>query len=416
MFRSAVRIVAFSVLALSASEGAWAQCTSFNEAEFRAMVESSKTAIDQDDGYKHKTLMAEFMRSLPCIKAQLPKDAWAQFLVAEAIVRYTTDQDWDNALNTALGVWPDVPGVPEFILNEWGPKAPNPPMVKPIPAGVTLFLDGVLVDRPLMLSGLHVVQKLQDGQWDTQIVEDKNWPDPWFAEVVPLDDNGDPIATPEPQPEGPIEVAGRAALGILVGAGFESQSVDPAGNYLGNGQHTGPIAGLSFWGEMPLASVVGVFVDAKLPVQIPSVKTEAEEGGFEVSTDPIILPDVYGGFAVVLPTFAFHLGGGITQLQVSEGGKQRTFTFPQPRIAIESVSSRADFLLGGGFTPSATHVDMKATFHVGGKDGVSWRVGPLLEAANAKFTEEKPGYGRTASVFRGRVILLISVTWGREDN
>jgi len=381
------------------------------------MVKASETAINQDDAYKHKTLMAEFLRSLPCVETQLPKDAWAQFLVSEAIVRYASEQDWKNALNTALNVWPDVPGVPEFILDEWGPEAPKGPLDTPTPAGTTLFLDGVLVTRPLMLTGLHIVQRLRDGKWDTRLLEDENWPAEWFAKEVELDDDGNPIAAPDPVPDGPVEIKGRAAIGVLVGAGFESQAVDPAGNYLGNAQHTGPLSGLSFWGEIPFASSFGMFADAKVPVQIPSVRTEAEEGGFEISTDPIILPDAYTGFAVILPEFAVHVGGGITQLRVNEGGNPRTFTFPQPRIAIQSVSWKADFMLGGGYTPSATHVDLKATFHVGGNDGMSWRIGPLFEAANAKFVEEKPkvGKARTASVFRGRAILLVSVTWGRPE-
>jgi len=399
------------MVCMLASQAASAQCVTFGEGEFRAIVEASQKSIDQDDAYKHKQLMVEFIRMLPCLEIQLPKDAWAQFMVSEAIIRYTTGQDWRGALNTALGIWPDVPDVPAFILDEWGPEAPGAPLNVEIPEGTTLFLDGVLVERPAALKGLHVVQRLRDGAWDSRLVEDGTWPEEWFDKEVQLDKDGNPIVvqtTTEPLEAGP-----RAALGILIGVGYESQEVDPSGTYLGNGSRTGPLGGLSFWGEIPVVSVLGFFADAKLPVQIPSIRTEAEQGGFEIDTDPILLPDAYGGFAVVLPQFAVHFGGGITQLRVVEGEQPQTFTFPQPRIAVESVSETADFLVGGGYTPSATHVDIRATFQVGERNGRSWRVGPLFEAANAKFVEEKPGRGRTASVFRGRAVLLVSVTSGR---
>jgi len=396
---------------LFASQGASAQCVSFGEGEFRTMVESSQKAIDQDDAYKHKQLMVEFIRNLPCLEMQLPKDAWAQFLVSEAIVRYTTGQDWAAALNTALGIWPDVPGVPAFILEEWGPEAPGPSVKQDIPEGTTLFLDGVLVeDQYPSLRGLHVVQRLRDGEWEAHLIENGSWPPEWFA----IDGAVDPDGTSDPDGvDEPRETRPRAALGILIGVGHESQEVDPAGTYLGNGRRTGPVGGLSFWGELPVVSVVGVFADAKIPVQIPSVRSESEQGGFDIDTDPIILPDAYGGLALVLPQFAVHLGGGITQMRVEEGNQPRTFTFPQPRLAVESVSETADFLIGGGYTPSASHVDLKATFQVAQRDGMSWRVGPMFEGASAQFVEEKPGRGRTASVFRGRAILLVSVASGR---
>ncbi len=407
-----IRVALVSLALLLASQAAWAQCTTFDEGEFRNIVDASQKAIDQDDAYKHKQLWAEFLRTLPCLENQLPKDAWAQFLVAESIVRYTTEKNWEGSLDTALGIWPDVPGVPEFILDEWGPKAPKAPLDKPIPDGTTLFLDGVLVDKPLMLMGLHIVQQLKDGEWDSRMIEDENWPDAWFVDEGPTDSDGNPVA-PDPVPTTPGDTKGRAAIGILIGGGNESQTVDSSGTYLRSSQRTGPIGGLSFWGEIPIASVVGLFADAKLPVQIPSIITAGAGAGVSFETNPILLPDAYGGFAVILPEFAIHVGGGITQMQIVEGDLSRNFVFPQPRIAFESVSWKADFLLGGGYTPSASHVDVKATFHVGGHDGMSWRVGPLFEAANAKFVEEKPGAGRTASVFRGRAIVLVSVTWGR---
>ena len=396
--------------ALLASPVAAAQCVSFDEGEFRTMVESSQKAIDQDDAYKHKQLMVEFVRMLPCLEMQLPKDAWAQFLVSESIVRFTTDQDWRAALDTALEIWPDVPGVPAFILEEWGPKAPGPPRTLDIPEGTTLFVDGVLVEETPELSGLHVIQRLLDGEWESRLVEDGEWPSDWFEALVVLDKDGNPI---DPSRDGPREVGPRAALGVLIGVGHESQVVEPSGTYLGNGRTTGPVGGLAFWGEIPVVSVVGLFADAKLPVQVPSILSGTEQGGLDVDLMPAILADAYGGFAMVLPQFGVHLGGGITQLRVTEGGVPRTFTFPQPRVAVEAFSETADFMLGGGYTPSATHVDLKVTFQASERKGMSWRVGPLFEAANAKFVEEKPGFGREASVFRGRAILLVSVTSGR---
>jgi hypothetical protein len=389
-----------------------AQCVSFGEGEFRTMVEASQKAIDQDDAYKHKQLMVEFVRMLPCLDMQLPKDAWARFLVSESILRYTTEEDWRGALNTALEIWPDVPGVPPFILEEWGPEAPAPPLNDTIPDGTTFFVDGVLVDRAPELTGLHVIQRLVNGEWDSRMVENGTWPRAWFDARVVLDERGNPI-DPSAQASGRGETRPRMALGVLVGVGHESQSVEPAGTYLGNGRRTGPVGGLALWGEIPVVSVVGLFADTKLPVQVPSVLSNDEQSRLELDVAPAILADAYGGFAVVLPQFAVHVGGGITQLRVTEGDTSRTFTFPQPRLAVEAISPTADFLVGGGYTPSATHVDLRVTFQASERNGWSWRVGPLFEAANARFVEQKPGLGREASVFRGRAIFLVSVARGR---
>lgn len=405
-----VRRLALALILLGAPSFARAECPQpLTETAVREMAAASKTAIDGDDALAHMQVFTDMQLQLPCLEGQLPKEPWAEILVSEAIVRYTTDKDWRAALNTALAIWPQVPDIPQFVLDEWSAPPSPRPWVQPIPPGTTLFLDGVLVTRPTHLSGLHVAQRLVDGTWQTVLLRDgEQWPASWFEPVLAA---GAASTTPA-EPEGPKP---RSALLFLLGVGNLTQWVDSAGNYLGSGTRTGPIAGLGISGVVPVAGQAGFSFELAAPVQIPSVRTEAMEGGYVVDPTPTILPDAWLGAGAVGRTWSIQLGGGFTSIEVVEGDEPRALWYPQPRLQLEALGDKAELLVGFGGTPSLAHFDFRTAFALSeAKPGkASPRIGGTIHVANAWFDEAEPGFGRTATVLRARLGLVIAVAWGR---
>ncbi len=377
------------LLALSVgwAPAAQAACTALTENEVRAIAEQSANALLTDDTTTHRRGWGELQDGFPCLQAQLPKEAWASLLVSEAIVRNALGEDWLQPLDTALEAWPDAPGIPDFLREQYVARDPAQPvphrLVRP---GATLFVDGVLMARPPQLSGLHAVQLLENGYWTNLILVADPIPLAWLVSDE----------APPPPPKPPI--TGRGSLSLAVGLSTVSQSVSVPGTFFGDTGQTGVLTGVTLIGVEPIPSAGGFAVgwDLRGAVQVASIATDASrERTF--SPSPLPVPDGYLSVGWMGRGWAILGGAGASRSWVTTAEAIAPYVYPQPHLAVDIFSKRADFGFGGGATPSAAHLRMHGGSAVTAKDGFGLRFGVDASAVFAWFDEAPPG-ARTASV------------------
>ncbi|MBT3224139.1 MAG: hypothetical protein HN348_34155, partial [Proteobacteria bacterium] len=183
-----------ALVALSWSTIGHADCTVFTEAGFRELNQRAYDAIAIDDVVGHGALYREIQQNLPCMNEQLPKDAWAEFLVGLAVVEHAMGRKWADPLSTAIGIHPTVkrdygaPEIREFTGME--PKQTG----KQVPLDAIYFLDGVATTKIPELRGTHVAQRFKEGKWTSRVLFDEQWPGDWIEEEEP---------EPDPEPTKP---------------------------------------------------------------------------------------------------------------------------------------------------------------------------------------------------------------------
>ncbi|MBW1877868.1 MAG: hypothetical protein JRI25_19580 [Deltaproteobacteria bacterium] len=192
---------------------AFAQCEAFTEAEFLQIAQRAQQAIDGGDAFGHGAVYQEMQERLPCLEEQLPRRAWAEFLVGLSTVEHALGREWESSVDTAVRVYPDV-------RRDYGPDAVRsyvpgslPENGRPLVAGSTYFLDGVPITRARELKGLHVLQRLQGDTWSTRLLIDEPIPPEWIQQPEP---EPEPI-TPEPVASVPLPpVAKRRGTALVV--------------------------------------------------------------------------------------------------------------------------------------------------------------------------------------------------------
>lgn len=407
-----------SIVGALGPSAAWGQecAQAFEEPVLRAMVKGSTDALSNDDPLGHKKMYNQFVAMVPCLRSQLPKDAWARLLINDAIVRKATqDPDWMAPLSTAMAIFPDLDAVPGYIARDFAPSLPPPPRPEPIPEDATLFVDGVLQQSVPILSGEHILQLWRDGAWQSLHVVDQQVPSAWLVarprEVVQVEaDTGEWV------PEG------RGILGVSFGLAVVSQLVeDPLQlpgepepwTFLADAQQFAPLIGIASAGAQPIASTGGIFWDVSVPLAIPKIYTQASGGGFAVDSTASALPVIMGGAAAVLEGLHFGFGGGAVQVLKLEGDDILGVWLPQPHVSLGLWADRSDFTVGGGATNTAAHGLVRGGWALGPTDNpISWRAGFDAHAGIGWFFEAPPGQ-RQASVIQIQAAARLDMAWGR---
>jgi hypothetical protein len=383
-----------------------------HEHELRAMVKRSTEALFDDKPQGHNLVYEELAARIGCLDHQLPKDAWAQLSLNEAIVRYVSREDWQPILSRALEIFPDLEDVPDYLLREWvRPPAPRYNRL-PVPPDATLFVDGVLTARVWELTGEHVVQVWRDGRWSSALLRPGDpFPEAWLAprpkEILTVE------ATDERwQP------SGRGGLGLGFGVWVSNQMVEDIGNYLPDASAVGGSSILGAHGAQPIAGSGGIFYDGTLRIVAPSVRRVAGTPTFDGS--PEVLPAGYAGPAGVFEHNHVGIGFGGFALQTIEGGEVLTRFFPQPHLSVGNRAGRASFEFGGGLSPSAAHGTLRAGWVLTGAEEASERTSPLdlqfgvdSNLDLAWFSEAPPG-DRRASVLQVSIAGRIDLAWGAD--
>ncbi len=168
------------LLLLLASVGAAAPCSSLGEAEFRSLLLDAQAAIDRADPDLQRTFVHELEHRIPCLAYVPTPREWSDYLLSLSLVRFGAGGDWQTPLRTALWVRPDLDrgvGASHPIATFDPGSAPG--VGEALPAGRPVFVDGVRSDHLPPATGLHLVQRGEDGYWSSLVVVDRAVPAGW---------------------------------------------------------------------------------------------------------------------------------------------------------------------------------------------------------------------------------------------
>ena len=390
-----------SALWLAMALPAQAACTTFTAADVRRLADVSAAALLRDDATAHRKAWLDLREGFPCLAEQLPADAWMSLLISEAVVANALGEDWLVPLDTASSIQSDLPGLPQFLADQytavrrWGPL----PRAAVVPGG-TLFVDGTMVTAPPKLTGIHLVQLFHNGRWiNAWLTGDEGIPASWLASTVP-------VAAPAPR------TPGRGDANLAAGVGGQLQFVSDPGTWFGNARQSGFQFGLTSAGAQGLPSGHGFCIawDVRAAMQTPSVViTAAGEQGY--APGPLAFPDAYASLGYIRPGFAITGGGGITRAQVTAGDVATRYWYPQPHLQLDVWGDRADFGLGVGATPSATHLRIRGGGISASQPNVALRFGVDANAVLA-FFDETAGSGRSARALGVGLQGTVGASWG----
>jgi hypothetical protein len=404
-------VIALAALLSAGVAGAAEECgVSLGDPDVRALAKLSSQAIFDDDPVTHKRVYGELVRLVPCLDHPISREVWATVLLDEAIVRYVGKEPWEAVLATALAVHPGLERVPQYLLDGFTRPPPTTYADVPVPADAALFVDGVLVPRAPLFdpasTEVHLVQVWRDGRMRSRYLEPgipfpSEWLEPKPIEVIEIEKIDDDVWTP----------AGRGAVGLGFGVLVSSQLVEDPGTWLADASLTGGATTLSVAGFQPVGGPGGAFYDARLRLVVPGIRTIAGESGIE--SDPVALPSLWLGPALVLEQVAVGFGGGVAQVQKVEGGVATTLTLPQPHVVVSGRQGRGTFAVSGGASPSAGHAGMAGGWVLSELAPLSWRLG-FDATFDAAWLKEQPPGVRTATVLQLAVLARFEGVWGAD--
>jgi hypothetical protein len=359
-------------------------CDPLSADGFQEIVNSANAAIDGDDLVAHARHYAALRKQIPCLEVAVPIEPWAEFLIGLAIVERATGHDWESHLATALTIFPDVGrSKAPAAIRDFAPGDPSTDGEALLTDG-DFYLDGQKIDHASELRGIHIVQRVTKGAWQSRLLQDASYPDEWMApsagveQVAAADSGGRSV---------------QFAIAGLGGLGGSGQSVDNPG-FLPTIAATGAVAGIASWGAVPLGSM-GLGWDVAAPLQLGAAMGTDLFGGLEL-----------GG------NFRAHVGGGITTVAPTLGDDARVVVLPAPHVGVVSTmpagALNLDLAVGGGWTPAATHFRARSAILGGGK--TAWLFG--LEGAwtGAAFVDS---LGRGVGVSRWRAGVVAGAVIGR---
>jgi len=354
-------------------------CLGFDVTGLRALVDQATAAVDEDDIAGHRAAFTEFEEKAPCLDAQVPTDIWANMLALEAIVRYHSHEVWEPLISTAKRIRPGVE-VPEVLLSQW--KAPPATLGDKLPMDAVIFIDGQLSRRVPDMQGIHVVQRVVAGEWETVFLRDRPPPADWMKSA----EGG------ERREKFDASSFGAAVAGG--GYGSSGQTIDQAGNWLGDRTRASAVVDVASFGAQPIVGRVGVAWDVGLPVQLPTPYGEAV-AGLSVDFGAVT------GFAM----------GGVSAITVEVGGEARRLWAPHPQLGARWNSERGDFSVGAGWVPWLLTVNVKGGYTIADLGAIGLRVGTDFSTLRTTVEESPPG-GRRGTAGRWRAIGQVGVVWG----
>lgn len=384
-----------------------AECEqAFSPAELRAVIGRAKAAIENGDPAAHVRASDELTAGVECLEAQLPSKEWADYLVTEALIKYSEKTPgWEKALKLALELVPDHPDVQDFILDDYlEPPAPSGE-AKPIPKGMVVFIDGKIVTGQIPpLDGLHVVQVVENGAWKSKLLRGEPFPDHWLQV--------EPVEPPVPERK-TDQLASWGTVGLYGGFANWSQtrvSDDPS---IADRSASGPHFGIAGMGQLYFVKPMGVFVWAD-----GSLQNAADPDG---KTRPAGFADGFLGLSFLDSPLALWVGGGVTTVRVQELDKERPFAMPHYLVGLSFRSGGGvplDVTAGGGLMTWGWHVRAEAGATILPIGPAGLRVGGRFKLASAKLGNANLRISERDLLARGQQLtagLFVGLAFGGGD-
>ncbi len=364
-----LRLLAASTIFAFASS-AQAACEPIGAGEFSLMINEANEAIDDDDLVKHGQIYRKMQASVPCLEEQLPSKLWSEFLVGQALVEFALGREWKVPLEVALRIHPTVrrsfgpPDIRKYVAtavsNEDHPA---------LPTDATYYMDGLRIEREPEMVGLHIVQQLKNGVWNTRFLQRQPFPEDWkvqFEEVVET-----------PEDEGATVVG---TVSLLGGFGLAGQALGGPSITIPEFSGGGALVGIGSYGIFDLGEPVGAFWDVSAPLQVP--------GSMGV--------DVFAGASILPLPVGIWVGGGAVAVAIEDIGGKGLLFLPQPHLGVSyamdlSDSLGLDFNVGGGGLPVGFHLRAHGgVVSVAQDSHLGWQAGLDFAGAQA-FLQEKGG-------------------------
>lgn len=366
---------------------AWAapECEPLDEPEFRSLVLDAQAAIDRGDVELPTALLDDFAARRPCLTFAPHPRLWADLLVAQAIVEFSRQGDWEHPMATALSIRPSIDrGVgSKHPLASWEP----PPVPEPGPAlaeGEELYVDGARTGREPPSAGLHLVQRTDGQFWNTLLLVDEPLPEGWAGARV----------------DQPPRIAWWATAGALAGGGTVRQ--EPSW------------APADFVADVPLDErlVLGAALDVALTFYSPFGLWITAMAPFAGDS-----PGIDGRLAGIWTYRRLTVGAGVGTHGVDVFYAEEQHRLEMLRYGLGTVHLRfgarprwdVGLMAGGSAALVRTHLRVGGTLIE--TDSNRWRLGIDLTRSDATFQREgQPS--DTVELGNTRAMLQIGLAWG----
>lgn len=145
-------------------------CEPLGEDAFRALFLDALAAIDRDDAALHAAIVQEVRGRISCLTFAPPPRLWADFLVGLAVVEFSQGGEWEEPMAAALRIRPNVDRLVSGAhpINRWEPPPIPGEDGGAVPDGVAFYVDGQPSDRLPPTTGLYLVQKEDEGYFETR--------------------------------------------------------------------------------------------------------------------------------------------------------------------------------------------------------------------------------------------------------
>jgi len=211
-------------------------CPGETRAEFAAQVAAARDALFNEDLEALAQTDSALVTLTPCLEAVVDPAIWASHLITISIAAFSSNDDWQAPLDSALSADPAVDRVvgQAHPIARWSPPEISAGSSSRAPSGARLYLDGRQVRYLGELWGPHLLQAQRDdtllsvyvvsdggqaGWSDLLAALDAAAPAPQPALTAPPPLGAPPLAD-APAPEPAIERSGPGAFSwILVGTG-----------------------------------------------------------------------------------------------------------------------------------------------------------------------------------------------------
>ncbi|MCO4745981.1 MAG: hypothetical protein KC912_14395 [Proteobacteria bacterium] len=287
--------VVCSPLAHAASD-----CEPLQEEAFRTLFLDALAAIDRDDAALHASIVEEVRGRIECLTFAPPPRLWADFLVGVAVVEFSHGGEWEGPMAAALRIRPNVDRLVSGAhpLNRWEPPVQSE-VWPPAPEGVVLYVDGELSETLPPAGGMYLVQKEEEGWFETRWLHGEAVDPAWVSA---------PVERPR-RTETWLYASGGVAIGALGQTAsyvplVEGADVPEFSDYAANG----------YWvGLMPLASVDGLLQYGRLGLL---GHADISWAGLSRST----AGTAYAGPSFSAGPLVASLGFGVQSFEIFEGG------------------------------------------------------------------------------------------------
>jgi hypothetical protein len=364
-------------------------CVPLEEAEFRAMVLDAQSAIDRGDVDLPVSILSEVSRRLPCLAFMPPTRMWADLLVAQAIVAFSREGNWQDPMAAALRIRPAVDrGVgPGHPLAHWTPPA-VPAAGPPVPEGRKLYVDGLASPTLPPDKGLYLVQKTDGRFWNTLLLHDQALPMEWVEA---------PVDTPP-------RVASWGRLGLAIGSGSVLQSPSWESDVYPTLDGRRLLAGAQGDLQLTFMSPFGLLGHASV-LASPTLQLDGWISaiwawrGLSIGAGPGL-----ASFGVVDITY----GQTIAEVERTE----RLPYLQGSAILRTRDLSRWDLSVSGGASPAVIHYEVGSGLLLPEMGGQRYRIGLVMDARTAQFVQQGVA-DRTLRLSSSR--LLLRIDWVRGE-